>query len=650
MKIYVINLASRLDRKQHTDKILKNFNLTYFFGVDTKFVDVTQDYNFDVFRQWRDPLLKRNITPGELGTSASHFMVWKLIADSNEPAVILEDDNDLIGQLDLDDIKSKLEQYDMIYLDYKEMHEDKVEDLGNNLVKPYYPYWTNAYAISNNFAKHLISLEFKNNLIPVDELFPILNNVDYEKHCLSSDAAIIENFKYLKSKFYTKQINIVSYKDKVFKQCDRAVFGTDVEVSEPNKYYAFTVGTDANKIVQLQESANNFDIKLINLGEGRVWRGGDMSSGPGGGQKLNLLSDYIKNRFIKDDDIILFVDGYDVIFNDDLGTIVERFKSFNVDVLFAAEKICWPDTSLQDRFTAHTDYKYLNSGCFIGYKWAIRRILNEEISDSDDDQLYLQKKYLSENNPYYVKLALDNENYVFQCVSAAAEDIDVLPNNQLFNKATETCPCILHGNGGEADKKHFFNLVDLLNSKNKIIPNTSFLNVVGPDILHGNFFTSEQCKKIISLAEKNGQWQALKYDTFPAQEIRVKSFSEELFRSIDEHFKNTINSAIENYWRPLLMYGLRDAFIIKYSPETQSSLNCHHDASLVSGIIRLNDNYEGGDTYFYRQNYSNSNVPVGDIILWPGQVTHGHEGRPVTSGIKYNLVIWTSRYEGDVNF
>lgn len=98
------------------------------------------------------------------------------------------------------------------------------------------------------------------------------------------------------------------------------------------------------------------------------------------------------------------------------------------------------------------------------------------------------------------------------------------------------------------------------------------------------------------------------------------------------------------------MYGLRDAFIIKYTPETQRSLACHHDASLVSTITYLNDDYTGGDTYFPRQKFSTENVPVGKIVLWPGQVTHGHEGREVTSGTKYALVVWTARRPGDINY
>ena len=95
------------------------------------------------------------------------------------------------------------------------------------------------------------------------------------------------------------------------------------------------------------------------------------------------------------------------------------------------------------------------------------------------------------------------------------------------------------------------------------------------------------------------------------------------------------------------MYGVRDAFIMKYTPETQNKLALHHDASLVTGSIKLNEQYKGGSLVYPRQDMSNDNTKVGNCILFPGQVTHGHQCLEITEGTKYSLTIWTSRYEGD---
>ena len=103
------------------------------------------------------------------------------------------------------------------------------------------------------------------------------------------------------------------------------------------------------------------------------------------------------------------------------------------------------------------------------------------------------------------------------------------------------------------------------------------------------------------------------------------------------------------YWYPCHMTGLRDAFIIKYEMDKQRELRLHNDASLVTGSVKLNDDYTGGLLEFPRQKINNKDIPVGKCLLFPGQVTHGHLSSKLESGTKYSLTIWSSRYEGDIN-
>ena len=99
----------------------------------------------------------------------------------------------------------------------------------------------------------------------------------------------------------------------------------------------------------------------------------------------------------------------------------------------------------------------------------------------------------------------------------------------------------------------------------------------------------------------------------------------------------------------MMHHGLRDAFTMKYTVETQKSLGLHTDASLVTGSVKLNEDFEGAEVVFPRQNFSNINVPKGRCLLWPSEVTHGHYVPDLLSGTKYSLTMWTSRYKGDVN-
>ena len=73
---------------------------------------------------------------------------------------------------------------------------------------------------------------------------------------------------------------------------------------------------------------------------------------------------------------------------------------------------------------------------------------------------------------------------------------------------------------------------------------------------------------------------------------------------------------------------------------TREGLRLHHDVAQVSGSVRLNDGYEGGELVFPRQEVSNGSLPVGRLLAWPSLVTHPHAAEPVRRGVKYGLTIW----------
>jgi hypothetical protein len=66
----------------------------------------------------------------------------------------------------------------------------------------------------------------------------------------------------------------------------------------------------------------------------------------------------------------------------------------------------------------------------------------------------------------------------------------------------------------------------------------------------------------------------------------------------------------------------------------------HHDVAQVSASIKLNDTYEGAVLEFPRQQFTNADTSVGDLIAWPSMVTHPHASTQLTSGVKYSLTIW----------
>ena len=137
-------------------------------------------------------------------------------------------------------------------------------------------------------------------------------------------------------------------------------------------------------------SASHYGIKINILGLKTPWEGGDMINDPGGGQKINILKKELQK--LDDDDLILFVDGYDVIFLTGTEEIEQKWNNLTIDplvkVIFGSEKAIWPDPSIADKFPeSESEYRFLNSGNFIGKVKDLKKITEEEISDSGDDQL-----------------------------------------------------------------------------------------------------------------------------------------------------------------------------------------------------------------------------------------------------------------------
>ena len=55
----------------------------------------------------------------------------------------------------------------------------------------------------------------------------------------------------------------------------------------------------------------------------------------------------------------------------------------------------------------------------------------------------------------------------------------------------------------------------------------------------------------------------------------------------------------------------------------------------------LNSDFEGGEIVFPRQNFDNSKIEPGTLLVWPGQITHPHAVMPVTAGTRYAMIVLT---------
>ena len=615
LKKLLINLERRPERLAKHD-----FDFKRVDAIDGTKLTQEQIKHANMRPNWRDPFRNRRMTKGEYGCFMSHVHCWEIVAAQDDPVLILEDDAVFTDHYDEAALKKKLEESDadVILLGYNENIPERRVHHGDGFVTPGFPYNTHACLVSPRSARKLLELTRRKDfsIIPLDNWFS--------------------------EQLHEGNLNLVACETDMATQMSRSEVGHDIEPSVSSWFDNYTVhalscGTDTHKMFRLDVSSAAHGFYYTNIGAGREWRGTEMS-GPGGGQKVNLLKEYL--QYLPDTDIVLFVDGYDVFFTDTLDQIIHRWHEFGTRILFGAEKICWPDTSIAPLFPDQpTEYKYLNSGTLIGEVGELKRFLDGKIEDHEDDQLFMQERFLTGN----FDVQLDSEQYIFQVYDECVQKV----NRQIYNPETRAYGCLFHGNGGDQAKIKLDNLYNQFYN-NSYIRTVQEPKLLSKDMLELPFVTEDWCNRVIELAEKHGGWEPLPEDLFPAQEIRLKEVDKQVYDDFCASWNELMVPAAEKYWFPLKMYGIRDVFVMKYTKDTQNKLALHHDASLVTGSIKLNEAYEGGSLNFPRQGVTNDNTPIGHCILFPGQVTHGHECVELTSGVKYSLTIWTSRYEGDV--
>ena len=619
MKTVVINLKDREDRLKLFRSCNPKIDFEVVSAVDGKQVSYIKilELGFDVNHDWIDPLLNTPLTKGEVGCFLSHWRIWEKCIARNEKVLVLEDDARLTDDFNFEEIDQLSDTYDFLYLGWKEMEESL--PLSGKLVQPVYPYWTLGYVITPNAAKILVNEVARKNIIPVDE--------------------------YLPKKM--PELKVAGYSENVVNPVSRYELTSDVLGKDRYDYFIdfkthlCTVSTDPAKGHKLQQSANHHDWYLNNLGNGVKWEGGTME-GQGGGHKINLVKEYIKN--LDDSEVIVFLDGYDTFLSDSIDEILYRYKEWNQEIVFSSERICWPDELIAPELKAlntnqNTPFQYLNSGMYIGKVGRLKELFAEDIKNDEDDQLYCQKQYLK--NPKGI--VMDVEQYIWM-----TSDFDVIyKEGQLYNPTSQCYGCAYHGNGGEKEKEYCETLYSQMYAKSNFyyIPTRKY-EILSDDMLLIDFMSEDMCENMISLAEKR-TFNIMDGDVVPSQDLRLKQINE--WEKLKRHWNESVYEVVYDYWTPCHMYGLRDAFIIKYEMDKQRSLRLHQDASLVTGSVKLNDDYEGGILEFPRQGITNQDIPIGKCILFPGQVTHPHTSTELLSGIKYSLTIWSSRFENDEN-
>jgi hypothetical protein len=166
------------------------------------------------------------------------------------------------------------------------------------------------------------------------------------------------------------------------------------------------VVTYANKSSGLFEELvhNEYDVPVRVLGWGTKWNGySDKSKG---------MLEYL-NTSKNDDDIVVFIDGFDSKINKDPKEVVDIFKSHDCRVLFSKHPDIISKYIVRQVFPMCTTGGMANAGMYMGYVKELKIILENELHEvCQDDQVNFNK--MCEK---YDFIKVDEDGQIFENMS-----------------------------------------------------------------------------------------------------------------------------------------------------------------------------------------------------------------------------------------
>jgi hypothetical protein len=212
--------------------------------------------------------------------------------------------------------------------------------------------------------------------------------------------------------------------------------------------HIFTFYTDESRLIHLKHTQQNHGVNITYL-YNSTWNGYT--------DKILFMLNTIQR--VPDEDVVCFIDAYDVLINSNAYEILDKFISYNCRLLIGAELNCFPTdyTARMDDVAnilcLPTRNKYINSGGYIGYKKNIQTMLTwkskqeiEYICSNGGDQTYFIEYYL--HNYMKESILLDSASKIFQNMHLISwKEVD-FRGGRVYNNVLKTYPCFVHFNGG----------------------------------------------------------------------------------------------------------------------------------------------------------------------------------------------------------
>jgi hypothetical protein len=189
----------------------------------------------------------------------------------------------------------------------------------------------------------------------------------------------------------------------------------------------------------------------------------------------------------------------------------------------------------------------------------------------------------------------------------------------------------------------------ILDYPNGIHPDCGVKFYVENDIIITPFWTEQFCNNLVQISNqfsdkfsKDIDWSRNSSYSIGWDDLALDKISPILFQEFVAQYKQYIIPLIGRVftYASADIHGWFVPHILRYNQIGQHA-DLHNDTSSITLNIKLNNDYEGCDLKFPRQQFSSANIPIGYAMIWPSTVTHPHYSEPLISGTKLSLTAWT---------
>lgn len=152
-----------------------------------------------------------------------------------------------------------------------------------------------------------------------------------------------------------------------------------------------------------------------------------------------------------------------------------------------------------------------------------------------------------------------------------------------------------------------------------------------------HIFNERFAAELVERMEEHGDWAAeYSEDPVPTEDIHLHQINwHSRWSSI---LQRRVIPLLEELYDGTEFSGKSDPFVVRYITTGQYELEPHQDSSVVTSVVTLSNEFEGGGVTFPRYNCTFISKTLGLALVHPGKVTHQHHGLPITAGRRYIFV------------